>query len=99
MADLSATTELDELYNASKQVRRRQEGQWLLNMAFFDGQQWCAYDGNRVFEPELEPYRVKLVDNRIRGIVGTSVAKMTKTRPQFVAVPDGTDDDSSPAPG
>jgi lysophospholipase L1-like esterase len=46
-----------------------------------DGKQWLAFDGRQLFEPQLEPWRAKLVDNRIRGLVRKEIARMNKTRP------------------
>jgi hypothetical protein len=93
MATNSTTVELDQLLKASKQVRRRHEPQWLLNLSYYDSRQWVAFDGRTIFEPELEDWRSKLVDNRIRGIVRTEIAKMTKNKPVWVAVPRTADDE------
>jgi hypothetical protein len=79
--------ELDEFFTASKNVRRPFEAQWYLNMAFHDGRQWIAFDGRQLFEPQLEPWRAKLTDNRLRGMVRKEIARMTKARPQWVGVP------------
>src|SRR3954468_22200055 len=92
MAD-SAIAELDEFLKASKQLRRKYEPQWLLNLAYYDSKQWVAYNGRQIFEPELEDWRAKIVDNRIRPTVRTEIAKMTKSRPQFVGVPRTSDDE------
>jgi hypothetical protein len=57
-----------------------------------DGKQWLAFDGRQLFEPQLEPWRAKLVDNRIRGLVRKEIARMNKTRPVWVGVPATSDD-------
>jgi hypothetical protein len=85
--------DLDEFFDASRAVRRRFEPQWFLNLAFHDGRQWLMFDGQRLFEPELEPWRAKLVDNRIRGMVRKEIARMTKQRPTWVGVPATSEDD------
>lgn len=92
MAEISIQ-DLDEYFAASRAVRRAFEAQWFLNLAYFDGRQWVAFDGRQLFEPQLEPWRAKLVDNRIRGLVRKEIAKQTKTRPQWVGVPATSDDD------
>ncbi len=81
------TTELDERFDASRSIRRTFEPQWFLNIAFTEGDQWVAYDGNRIYQVELEPWRAKIVDNRILPAVRTEIAKMTKSRPVWVGVP------------
>jgi hypothetical protein len=86
-------TELDEFFAASRAVRRPFEAQWFLNLAYHDGRQWVAFDGRQLFEPQLEPWRAKLVDNRIRGMVRKEIARQTKTRPQWVGVPATNEDD------
>jgi hypothetical protein len=62
-------------------------------MAFHDGRQWVAFDGRQLFEPQLEPWRAKLTDNRLRGMVRKEIARMTKARPQWVGVPATVEDD------
>jgi hypothetical protein len=94
----SSVDDLDELYTAGRSQRRRFEGQWFLNLAYFIGQQWVAWDGTRIYEPALDDNRVKVVDNRIRPAVRREVAKMTKTRPVWVGVPkDQSDKEMSAA--
>jgi hypothetical protein len=79
--------DLDDLFAASAAVRRRFEWQVYLNIAFYVGNQWVAWDGNQLYEPQVEEWREKVVDNRIQPFVRTEIAKMTKTRPQWVGVP------------
>jgi hypothetical protein len=83
----STLRDLDHLFAASRAVRRRFEWQVYLNLAFYAGHQWVAWDGSRLFEPAVEEWREKVVDNRIQPFVRTEIAKMTKTRPQWVGVP------------
>jgi hypothetical protein len=83
----STVQDLDDLIAASRGVRRRFEGDAYLNLAFYAGQQWARWDGNQVFPVALDDGREMVVDNRIRPFVRTEIAKMTKTRPKFVAVP------------
>src|SRR3954452_6638301 len=83
----STVEDLDDLLAASRNVRRRFEGDAYTNMAFYLGQQWTRWDGNQVYEVRLEDWREQAVDNRIGPFVRTEIAKMTKTRPKWVAVP------------
>jgi hypothetical protein len=92
MAD-SITTDLDELLKSSRRVRRSLEPQWMLNLAYYLGEQWVSFDGFKLYEPELEDWRAKLVDNRIQPVIRTEIAKMTKTRPVWVGVPRSADDE------
>src|SRR5262245_50854014 len=89
----STTGELDELHRKSKKARSRFEPQWYLNLAYYNGDQWVKWDGGRLYEPALEPWRVKPVDNRIQPCVRTEIAKMTKTRPDFAVTPSSSDEE------
>src|SRR5438105_145260 len=79
--------DLDDLFSASQAIRRQYDWQAYLNIAFMEGNQWVAWDGNQLWEPPVEDWREKVVDNRIQPFVKTEIAKMTKTRPQWVGVP------------
>lgn len=83
----STVAELDRHLNESRNVRRAFEPAWFLNLAFVVGNQWVAFDGTQLFEPELEDWRAKLVDNRILPSVRREIAKMTKAKPVWVGVP------------
>lgn len=87
MADTDVISELERKLEDSKEIRRRQEPQWFLNLAMHDGQQWVAWDGNRLFEPRLEEWRATVTDNRIRPTVRTEIARLTKSQPVWVGVP------------
>lgn len=58
------------------------------------GDQWVAWDGTQLFEPELEDWRAKVVDNRIQPAIRTEIAKMTKTEPTWTGIPADQSDDS-----
>lgn len=84
----STTSDLERMLTESKNVKRAFEPKWFLNLAYYIGQQWTAVDlDGEIYEPTLEPWRIKFVDNRIIGIVRTDTAKMTKDRPVFVVAP------------
>lgn len=92
MAEAPGIEELDLKYAAAKRARQPFEPTWYLDLAFYSGKQWVAFDGFMLAEVELDDTRAKLVDNRIQPIVRTEIAKMTKTRPVFVGVPRSGDD-------
>lgn len=80
--------ELDELLRQSKNVKRPHERQWVLNHSMYLGRQWVYVDtAGLLSDVNLEPYQVKITDNRIQPAVRVSIAKKTKNRPVFVATP------------
>jgi hypothetical protein len=88
----SEIQDLDDKLADAKEFRRPSEGQSFLNIAFYLGKQWLMWDGNRLYEPDLGDMSTP-VDNRIRPIVRTAIAKETKQRPTFVAAPHSLDED------
>jgi hypothetical protein len=90
----SLLADLTQLVEKSKGQRNRFESDWYLNVAFYLGEQWVFWNRGRLYQPQLEPYRVTFTDNRILGIVRTEVSKMTKQRPTFVATPTDGDEAS-----
>src|SRR4051812_19682645 len=93
----STVTDLDALIRASGEVRRPFEADPFLNMAFYVGDQWVGWDGSQVFEPSVEDWRAKVVDNRIQPAIRTEIAKMTKTEPTWVGVPADQSDEAMSA--
>jgi hypothetical protein len=83
----SYVPDLDRKFEASRSVRRAFEPQWFLNAAFLVGNQWVAYDGNQLFEPELEDWRARLVDNRMLPSQRREIARLTKTNPVWIGAP------------
>jgi hypothetical protein len=90
----AAVVELDTLYEQAAQARKPFEEEWFLNLAFYEGNQWVFWNGDRIDMVRVEPHRILLVDNRLIGVVRTEVAKMTKQRPAFTVVPVGGDEDN-----
>jgi hypothetical protein len=85
LPDVENVQALDELFNAGREARRPFEPDAYLNVAFYLGNQWTRWDGSRVFRvPEALGLET---DNRIMPAIRTEIAKMTKTRPKYVAVP------------
>ena len=94
MAIDSTVADLDELLDASRQVRRTFEPQWILNIAYYLGKQWIKVDAaGMLFDVNIGDDRVTLVDNRIRKNVRVNIAKQTKQRPTWVGVPKDPSDE------
>jgi hypothetical protein len=90
----STIADLDELLDASRQVRRHFEPQWILNIAMYLGKQWIKVDAaGMLFDVNLGEGQTTLVDNRIRKNVRVNIAKQTKQRPNWVGVPKDPSDE------
>lgn len=83
---------LDNLAQASKDIRSRFEKHWYLNMAFYNGNQWMYWNNGRLDSPKLPKHRLLIVDNRILPVVQTRIAKKTKQRPIWTVTPNSPDD-------
>jgi len=84
---VSDVRELDEKLKQAKSARSKFEAAWFLNLAYYQGEQWVAWDGRNLYRPQLRRDRMTIVDNRIQPAVRTEVAKMTKQRPVFTVTP------------
>lgn len=88
----------DEIFQQAKRDRNTFERQWYTNLAFFAGKQWVQWrpaigdHPARLYEPAAPPWRVRLISNKIRPIVRTEIAKITKEKPQVFVVPSTSDD-------
>lgn len=71
------------------------EKQAMLNILYYAGKQWIAYDkvNKRIFEPPAEPNQVRFVGNRIQPIIRTELSKLTKNKPIVNVIPASSDDD------
>jgi hypothetical protein len=86
-------TELNEMIASAAAVRRRYEGDAYLNLAFLTGHQWVRWDNTRLFKVEIDDGSwEQTTDNRIRPFVRTEIAKLTKNKPTFIAVPKSSSD-------
>lgn len=89
---------LEQQYNACKQDRIVFERQWYINIAFYFGKQyvqWAPGINNnltRLYEPPAPRWRVRLITNKIKPIVRREIAKFTKEKPQFYALPNSSED-------
>jgi hypothetical protein len=75
----------------AERSRRLYEPDWFMNLAFFQGDQWVAWDGRGLYKPRVK-MRTIITDNRVQPIVRTEVAKLTKARPAWGATPRQLDD-------
>lgn len=88
----------DGKFNAARQQRIQFERQWYINIAFYFGRQYVqwlsstASDYARLYEPKAPPWRVRLVVNKVRAIIRTELAKVTKEKPRGFVIPASTDD-------
>lgn len=99
--DLELLSYLDGKYKSCRQDRVQFERQWLLNLAFYFGRQNVQWVGSgtgvlngydRLIEPPVPPWRVRLIINKIRVIVRTELSKLCKENPRAFVVPASTED-------
>ena len=88
----STVADLDNLHRQARSSKRRLEAEWYLNLAYFMGFQWMAWDGRQLYQPKLRKSRITIVDNRIQPVIRTEVAKMMKNRPVWILTPRTADD-------
>jgi hypothetical protein len=91
-------------YKKIKNARTSIERQWYINLAFYFGKQNIAVvttttsaNGFKLVVPKAPPWRVRLVINKVRGIIRTELAKIVSQRPRFTVVPNSTEDDDQTA--
>jgi len=93
----STVADLDNLHRQGKSARGKLEGVWAMNLAYYQGFQWLAWDGRQLYGPQMRKSRITIVDNRIQPCVRTEVAKLTKNRPSWVVTPRTADDSDANA--
>lgn len=84
---------MDRLKQAQA-ARKKYEPGWLLNLSFFQDEQWVAHDGRGLYYPRTRKGQVRLTDNRIKPIIRTEIARLSKERPGWAATPSGLEDDA-----
>lgn len=80
----------------SRDDRRQQfERQWYTNIANFLGYQYHVFDelSGKMVIPPVPSWRVRLVCNRLMGIVRKTVSKAMRQRPIWTSLPATTDDE------
>jgi hypothetical protein len=58
---------------------------WAINIAYLTGKQWIVFDksSRKIVEKPKELWEERVTINRIRAIIRTELAKITKSKPQF----------------
>lgn len=93
----STVKDLDQLHTQGRTSRGKLEGTWFLNLSFFYGAQWNAWDGRQLYRPDLRRGRITVTDNRITPIVRTEVAKIQKMQPVWTVTPRTGDEEDANA--
>lgn len=93
-----------EQYKRIKNARTTIERQWYINLAFYFGKQNIAVvstttsaNGFKLTVPKAPPWRVRLVVNKVRGIIRNELSKIVAQKPRFTVVPNSTEDDDQTA--
>lgn len=86
--------ECDKLLKQGRRAREPFEAEWYLNVAFFQGEQWLSWARTRFARPVVEKWRTMFTDNRVQPAVLTEVARLTKNRPVWEAVPTAPSDEA-----
>jgi hypothetical protein len=100
-AEREAMNWAEEKFELCRKSRIQFERAWYTNIAFYFGRQYVQWTPNfgtgsnyaRMYEPPAPPWRVRLVTNKIRPIIRSEHAKLTKEDPQPYVIPASTDDD------
>ena len=86
---------IDDIFQQRDRSKRAFEQQWYLNIAYFLGYQYVHWNraSNRLEEPKVPSYRVRLVCNRIISTVQLAMAKLLKSKPILTTVPATTEEE------
>lgn len=84
-------------YREIRSARDRQERQWYINLAFYNGKHYVVplrpgMAGTRLHVPPAPYYRSRPVHNRIRSIVRTQLAQLTNNKPNATVIPASAED-------
>lgn len=93
----STVQDLNELYTKARSARAVLEPVWQMNMAYFANEQWLAWNGNRLYRPEVPRNRILVTDNRITPAIRKEIARMTKQQPVFTVTPNTADEQDTNA--
>jgi len=77
------------------EVRRQQEAQWIINLAFLGGKQYTYFNLISHTLKRLKPIpgRIRKVDNQLWPRVRRQISDFIKTRPVMSVVPNSVDDE------
>lgn len=89
----------EKQFKKSRSDRLVFERQWYVNMAFFFGRHYVQWQNaqkgsfDRLWEPPVPEWRVRMVINKIRPIIRKELSKITKEKPEAFVIPASSDDD------
>lgn len=98
---LNLVSWVKQQYQKMKSDRQPYERQWRLNYAMYKGRQYVVPmkggsivgGAGRLHTPEVPPYRVRAVRNKIKPVVRTEISKLTSNKPNASVVPASTEDE------
>lgn len=80
-------------YKACKTDSTPIRNQWYLNLGFYKGDQYVTISNGRLLKAPNVPGRVRMVINRVRGVVRTEISRMTSQQAQISVVPASSEDE------
>ncbi len=87
-----------EWFHKCQNERVKQERQWLLNLAFYYGNQHVQFRqaaGSSSFDlytPKAPPWRTRIVINQTRKIIRKEISRLTAQKPNAFVIPSSTED-------
>lgn len=88
----------NEWFNQCQSERLKQERQWYLNLAFYQGNQYVQFrniaNGSAfdLYVPKAPYYRVRMVVNQTRRIVRKEISRLTAQKPNAYVIPSSSED-------
>lgn len=85
-------------FNRCQIERQKQERQWYLNLAFYNGNQHVQFrqiQGGGPFDlqtPKAPYYRVRIVINKVRQVIRKEISRLTAQKPNAYVIPASTED-------
>lgn len=86
---------LNEMLQQGRTARKPFEAEWYMNLAFFQGEHWWSWARDRFGIEKMAKWKVLFTDNRVQPAVLMEVAKLTKNRPTWEAVPTSPDENAT----
>ena len=80
---------VEERYLESHYIRRKLEGVWFTNIAFYRGNQWVTWNNRerKLTVKAVPKWKVRMVVNRILPTVQSLLALLVQDDPKFRVVP------------
>lgn len=88
---------IERWFGEAQSARMSVERQWLLNMAFYYGNQWVNWgpvvnNTSRLVEPRAPKWRVRLTINKIEPYVRREMARLSVMKPRGFVMPESADE-------